>query len=82
MADSIINDGVQLTPSPSASTDPETVESQMSSPASISVDGVTVTNRSIPDMIAAEQHLAANAAASKGAPFGLGFGKINPGSAR
>jgi hypothetical protein len=71
-----------LVPSPSSSIAPETVESQMSSPASITVDGVNVTNRSIPDMIAAEQHLAANAAASKGAPFGVAFGKINPGSGR
>jgi hypothetical protein len=74
-------DPVTPIPSPGDST-PETVASQMSSPASITVDGVTVQNRSIPDMIAAEQHQAANAAASKGAPFGIGFAKFSPGSGR
>jgi hypothetical protein len=69
-------------PTPSASTDAETVETQMSSPAAISIDGVSVTNRSIPDMIAAEQHQAANAAAAKGAPFGVSFAKFSPGSGR
>lgn len=71
-----------LVPSPSASTEPETVASQMSAPAAISIDGVSVTNRSIQDMIAAEQHQAAQAAAAKGAPFGVGFAKLKPGSGR
>lgn len=72
-----------LTPTPgSSSSEPETVESQMSSPASIAIDGVAVTNRSIPDMIAAERHQAANTAASNGAPFGISFAKFSPGSGR
>ena len=75
-------DPAALLPTPSASTTPETVESQMSSPAAISIDGVTVTNRSIPDMIAAEQHQAANAADATGAPFGVRFAKFSPGSGR
>jgi hypothetical protein len=74
-------DPVTPSPSPDGGT-PESVASQMSSPASITIDGVTVQNRSIPDMIAAEQHAAANAPAAKAAPFGLGFGKIRPGSGR
>ena len=74
-------DPVTPTP-PSASGQPESVATQMQQASSITIDGVTVQNRSIPDMIAAEQHVAANAAAARGAPFGLGFAKVRPGSGR
>jgi hypothetical protein len=49
-------------------------------PTSISVDGVSVTNRSVKETIEAERHLASKQAAAKNNTFGLGFRRIIPGS--
>jgi hypothetical protein len=48
-------------------------------PASISVDGVSVTTRSVEETIEAERHLASQDAA-KGKNLGIAFRRIIPGS--
>jgi hypothetical protein len=49
-------------------------------PQSMTVDGTSVTNRSVDDLTKADRHKAANAARS--APFaGMGMRRVNPGSA-
>ena len=45
-------------------------------PASITIDGVTVAERSIADVIAADRHAAANRPG-----LGVKFMRVNPGSA-
>lgn len=45
-------------------------------PASVSIDGVSVTERSIADVIAADRHAAANRCG-----LGVKFMRVNPGSA-
>jgi hypothetical protein len=49
-------------------------------PASVSVDGVSVTNREVQDVIDAERHLAGKNAAARNTNFGIAFRRIIPGS--
>ncbi|QDV23439.1 hypothetical protein [Aureliella helgolandensis] len=49
-------------------------------PQSITVDGVTVSNRNLKDQIEADRYLAAKRAAKR-APFGVRFARVNPGGA-
>ncbi len=50
-------------------------------PTSITVDGVSVTNRTVEETIAAERHLASKTAAATNNTFGIAFRRIIPGSA-
>ena len=57
------------------------VEALATGPASISIDGVSVTQRSIDDAIKADRHAAAKRAAAGSNTFGVAFRRVNPGSA-
>jgi hypothetical protein len=57
-----------------------TVADAMADPQAVTIDGLTVQNRSIPDVIAADRH-AAQAKAS-GPLRGVGLTQLRPGSAR
>lgn len=57
------------------------VEALATGPASVSVDGVSVTQRSIDDVIKADRHAAAKRAAANSNTFGVAFRRVNPGSA-
>lgn len=57
-----------------------TVETALADPQVVTIDGVTVQNRGIADVIAAERHRAQ--ASPGGAPFGIGLARMRPGSAR
>jgi len=50
---------------PSEPTIAETIADAVATPASVTSDGTTVVARSIPDLIAADKHLTAKAAAAK-----------------
>jgi hypothetical protein len=80
MPDSTINDGEALVEStPLVTGDPD-VRAAAADPASIAVDGVSVTNRSVAETIAADRHLAGQNAAAKNNNFGIGLRRIIPGS--
>jgi hypothetical protein len=82
MSDSTINDGVfdETTPVvPEIETADPDVRAAAADPASISIDGVTVANRSVKETIDAERHLQQKSAGNSRA-FGLGFRRIIPGS--
>lgn len=49
-----------------------------SEPAKMSGDAGSVEQRSIPDLIALDKHVASKNAASRGAPFGMRFARIVP----
>lgn len=57
------------------------VEALATGPAAISIDGVSVTQRSIDDAIKADRHAAAKRAAASSPTFGFAFRRVNPGSA-
>lgn len=57
-----------------------TVTTALADPQAVTIDGVTVQNRGIADVIAADRH--ANQASASGALRGVGLTKLNPGSAR
>jgi len=57
------------------------IDSAANDPQSISVDGVSVTERSLKDKIDADRHLSARNPNSGNAPFGPKFARINPGDA-
>lgn len=44
----------------------EQIESAVANPTAVAVDGQSVTNRAIADLIAADKHLASRTAASRG----------------
>lgn len=75
------------TPTPSTPSDPgdtvstETIAAAGAGPLSISVDGLTVTQRPMSDQIAADRHVAANNANTPTKGFGLRFARVRPGSA-
>lgn len=56
------------------------VDGAAEDPQSVSIDGLTVVNRSIDDQIKADRHTSANANATNDA-FGMAFRKVRPGSA-
>lgn len=56
------------------------IKAEAAKPQSTTVDGTTITERSIGDQIAADRHAAAKRQAT-GYAFGVGFRRINPGSA-
>ncbi len=58
----------------------ETLAERMNGPQTVTIDGVSVTERSVADLIAAEQHNAAQTAAA--APYGMRLARMRPGSAR
>lgn len=73
-----LDEPVEDTPvEPTAAID---VEALATGPASITIDGVSVTQRSIDDVIKADRHAAAKRAANSNA-FGVAFRRVNPGSA-
>lgn len=57
--------------------EPIDVETAANQPKQAMADGVSVTNHSLPDLIEAEKHVAAKAAAAK-AHRGLRFTKLVP----
>ena len=57
------------------------IDAAANDPASISIDGVSVTERSLQDKIAADRHLNAKNPNSGNAPFGIKFARFNPGDA-
>lgn len=59
---------------------PTALETALSKPKSVTVDGQTVTQHSIDDQIKAEQHQAAKQS-TKQPGFGLRFARMRPGSA-
>lgn len=50
-------------------------------PAAVTIDGVSVTQRSIDDAIKADRHAAAQRAAANSNTLGVKFMRVNPGSA-
>lgn len=63
---------------PNAAADLGIAESALDA-QSITIDGVTVTERSIKEKIEAERYLASKRASA--APFGMRLARVNPGSA-
>ena len=59
--------------------DPD-VRAAAADPASIAVDGVSVTNRSVKETIDADRHLSGQNAAAKNNNFGIALRRIIPGS--
>lgn len=57
-----------------------TVAGSLADPQQVVIDGLSVTNRSIPDIIAAERHAAQSTAS--GPLRGVGLTQLRPGSAR
>lgn len=55
----------------------QAIRDNAAAPASITVDGQTVSEHSLPDLIAADKHLAARAAADS-PTFGLRFARVVP----
>lgn len=73
---------VPPTPSdPGDTVSTETIAVAGAGPLSISVDGLTVTQRPMSDQIAADRHVAANNATTPIKGFGLRFARVRPGSA-
>ena len=70
-----------VSPVPGDTVSTESIAASAAGPLSISVDGLTVTNRPLADQIAADRHVAANAAASARKGFGVRFARVQPGSA-
>jgi hypothetical protein len=68
------------TPEPVPVGQPVDIAAEMAKPQSTTVDGVSVTERSLREQIEADRYLAAKAAARSPA-FGIGFRRVNPGSA-
>jgi len=59
----------------------DTIATNASKPASVSVDGTTMSSKSLTDQIAADKHLAAKRA-NRRPPWGITIGKIvSPGGA-
>jgi len=56
------------------------VRAAAADPSSITVDGVTVMNRSVAETIAADRHVAGQNAAAKNNNFGIALRRILPGS--
>lgn len=50
-------------------------------PAAVTIDGVSVTLRSVDDLIKADRHAAAQRAAAGSNTLGVKFMRVNPGSA-
>lgn len=61
-------------------TTPDPIETAAAEPATATVDGQTVNNRSIGDLIAADRYAAQKRAAASG-KLGIGIGRLRPGSA-
>lgn len=54
------------------------LDAAASQPAKMSGDAGSVEQRSIPDLIALDKHVASKAAGKKRVPFGIKFGRIVP----
>lgn len=74
-------DGINLPQQKCVSTNAIDIEAEAAKPQSTSVDGVTVTERSLKDQIEADRYAAAKCQGKNGYAFGIGLKRINPGSA-
>lgn len=77
-----LNDAPITTPTdPGDTVSAESIAISAAGPQTITVDGLSITQRPMSDQIAADRHVAANNSTTPRRGFGLRFARVRPGSA-